>query len=70
MASYDTSRIQISEQHAFLDLAKEFNWAAVKRHINANPLLVNVQPCLRWSALHQAAFGGSGDAVRFLLKQQ
>jgi len=73
MASDDTSSIPISEQHAFLDLAKEFHWAEVKRQINANPLLVNVQPCgrdgtPRWSALHQAAFGGSCDSVRFLLE--
>jgi len=75
MASHDTSSIPISEQHAFLDLAKEFDWAAVKRQINTNPLLVNVQPCgrsgtLRWSALHQAAYGGSADAVRFLLEHK
>jgi len=75
MGSHDTSSIPISEQHAFLDLAREFDWAAVKRLINTNPLLVNVQPCgrsgtLRWSALHQAAFGGSADAVRFLLEHK
>jgi len=75
MASHDTCSIPIAEQHAFLDLAKEFDWAAVKRHISANPLLVNVQPCgrdgtLRWSALHQAAFSGSADAVRFLLEHK
>merc|ERR1719359_582013 len=71
MASHATPSIPICEQHAFLDFAKEFDWTAVKRLINANPLLVNVQPCgqagPRWSALHQAAFGGSTDAVRFLL---
>lgn len=47
---------------------------AVKRLINVNPLLVNVQPCgragARWSALHQAAFGGGADVVRFLLEHK
>jgi len=62
----------LSEQHSFLDLAKEFEWNKMKRSIQANPGLVNVQPAgrdgtVRWSALHQAAFGGCGDAVRFLL---
>jgi len=55
-----------------LDLAKEFDWAKVKHHISMNPAFVGVQPCgrdgtVRWSALHQAAFAGSKDAVRFLL---
>jgi len=59
--------IPISEQHDFIDLAKEFNWEEVKRSINANPALVNVRPAMRWSALHQAAFSGSAEAVRFLL---
>lgn len=74
MASHATPSIPICEQHAFLDFAKKFDWAAVKRLSNANPLLVNVQPCgqagARWSALHQAAFGGSADAVRFLLEHK
>jgi len=65
--------IPISEQHAFLECAKEFDWAEVKRRIGANPALVGVQPCgkdgtVRWSALHQAAFGGDADAVLFLLE--
>lgn len=64
--------IPISQQHAFLDLAKEFKWQEVKRQVNAAPALVGVQPCgrqggRRWSALHQAAFSGNADAVRFLL---
>merc|ERR1712113_68468 len=65
--------ISTSEQHSFLDLAKAFKWAEVKRCVGANPAFVNVQPCgrdgtMRWSALHQAAFGGSADAVQFLLQ--
>lgn len=59
--------IPISEQHAFIDLAKEFQWGEVKRLVNAKPVLVNVRPAMRWSALHQAAFAGSTDAVKFLL---
>jgi hypothetical protein len=64
--------ILLAEQHAFLDLAKEFNWEEVKRRIIANPSIVGVQPCgregaVRWSALHQAAFSGNLDAVRLLL---
>jgi|Transcript_101323 hypothetical protein len=67
------ANIPISEQHSFLDLAKEFQWSEVKRCVNANPALVEVQPVgrqggRRWSALHQAAFSGSADAVRFLLE--
>lgn len=64
--------IPISEQHAFLDCAKQFEWPEVKRYVQENPAFANVQPCgrdgtPRWSALHQAAFGGSTDAVNFLL---
>ena len=33
------------------------------------PLLVNVQPGGRWSALHQAAEAGEELAVRFLLEK-
>eukprot|EP00928_Gymnodinium_smaydae_P067063 TRINITY_DN49_c0_g1_i1.p1 TRINITY_DN49_c0_g1~~TRINITY_DN49_c0_g1_i1.p1 ORF type:complete len:236 (-),score=40.33 TRINITY_DN49_c0_g1_i1:213-920(-) len=45
----------------------------MKRLVNAEPRLINVQPCgrdgtPRWAALHQAAFGGSVDAVQFLLE--
>lgn len=66
--------IPISQQHAFLDLAKEFRWEDVKCHIHENPALIGVQPCgrqggARWSALHQAAYSGNTDAVRFLLER-
>eukprot|EP00931_Biecheleriopsis_adriatica_P030696 TRINITY_DN18071_c0_g1_i1.p1 TRINITY_DN18071_c0_g1~~TRINITY_DN18071_c0_g1_i1.p1 ORF type:complete len:239 (-),score=46.43 TRINITY_DN18071_c0_g1_i1:118-834(-) len=62
----------ISQQHVFIDHAKEFDWDEVERQIKANPTLVNVQPCgregvKRWSALHQAAFSGNVSAVEFLL---
>jgi len=60
--------IPISDQHAFLETAKNADWAAMKRFVNKTPAIVNVQPCGRWSALHQAAFGGNVDAVQFLLE--
>lgn len=59
--------IQESQQHAFLDFAKSFDWDAVKRSIECNPALVTVQPGMRWSALHQAAYCGDADVVSFLL---
>jgi hypothetical protein len=60
--------IPISEQHVFLDHAKQFEWTDVKWCVAANPALVGVQPCGRWSALHQAAHGGSVDAIQFLVR--
>ena len=59
--------IPVAEQHEFIDFAKEFQWEAVKRLVKAKPALVDVQPAMRWSALHQAAFSGSAGAVCFLL---
>jgi ankyrin repeat protein len=59
--------IPISQQHSFLDAAKEYSWSEMKRLVLEAPALVCVQPCGRWSALHQAAYGGNLDAVRFLL---
>lgn len=72
-ASASVDVIPLRDQHAFLQYAKDFQWAAVKERLAANPGLVNIQPCgrdgtKRWSALHQAAYGGSADAVRFLLR--
>lgn len=61
--------IPVSEQHQFIDLAKDFKWEEVKRCVIAQPALVNVRPAMRWSALHQAAFSGNADAVCFLLRQ-
>lgn len=57
----------VAEQHAFLDLAKKYDWAGVKQALAGHPSLVNVQPGGRWSALHQAARCGSTDAVEMLL---
>lgn len=59
--------IPIAEQHAFLDLAKDYKWAEIKRKVNAKPSIVGVTPAQRWSALHQAAASGDSDIVKFLL---
>ena len=56
------------QQHAFLDRAKAFDWAAVKVALIAEPNLVNVTPSDRWSALHQAALSGDAEAVKLLLR--
>ena len=60
-------RVSEADQHLFLDLAKEFKWDVVQRKVSDEPSLVNVQPCGRWSALHQAALDGDPAAVLFLL---
>ena len=56
-----------AEQHAFLDLAKEFDWDGVRAALEESPALVNVDPSGRWPALHQAALGQDPEAVEMLL---
>eukprot|EP00927_Polykrikos_kofoidii_P030324 TRINITY_DN26106_c0_g1_i1.p1 TRINITY_DN26106_c0_g1~~TRINITY_DN26106_c0_g1_i1.p1 ORF type:complete len:872 (+),score=139.26 TRINITY_DN26106_c0_g1_i1:102-2717(+) len=56
-----------AEQHRFLDMARNGNFAAVRRSVRVKPAFVNVQPCLRWSALHQAVVANDAETVRFLL---
>ena len=56
-------------QHAFLDAAKQFNWDKIKALVLANPAYVNVQPCGRWTAIHQAAYNGNQAAVEFLIEK-
>jgi len=56
------------DQHTFLDAAKAFDWDTVRARLKAEPSLVNVQPCGRWSVLHQAAQHGSVEAVLDLLR--
>eukprot|EP00658_Telonema_sp_P-2_P048497 TRINITY_DN36895_c0_g1_i1.p1 TRINITY_DN36895_c0_g1~~TRINITY_DN36895_c0_g1_i1.p1 ORF type:complete len:132 (+),score=38.52 TRINITY_DN36895_c0_g1_i1:755-1150(+) len=56
-------------QHKLCDAAKNWDFDRVREMIHANPLLVNVQPCARWSALHQAAAASDTKAVKFLLSQ-
>jgi len=56
-------------EHDFLDNAKSFNWAAVKEQLQECPDLINVQPSMRWTALHQAAFNGDAEVAAFLLEK-
>jgi len=54
-------------EHDFLDNAKSFSWGAVESMLRETPDLINVQPCGRWTALHQAAVEGNGDMCKKLL---
>jgi len=56
------------QAHAFLDLAKKYDWSAVEEALKADPSLVSVQPGRRWSALHQAAHSNDREAVAMLLR--
>ena len=58
----------VAKQHEFLDMAKNHDWAGVRRELAAVPQLVNVQPAGRWSALHQAVHADDAEAVRDLLR--
>lgn len=58
----------VDEQHVFLDAAKAYDFATVRKLVEQNPLYVNVQPGGRWSALHQAAEAGDVAAVKFLIE--
>lgn len=73
MANIDTERVgaldRLDLEHTFLDHAKSFNWSAVKDLLKTNPDLVNVRPAGRWSALHQASFGGDKEMASFLLEK-
>ena len=54
-------------QHQLLDAAKKFNWDSVWCILRDHPDFVNVQPCGRWSVLHQAAFQPNVPMVRRLI---
>lgn len=58
----------IQEQHDFIELAKRQKWDLVFEKLDAKPQLINVQPCNRWSALHQAALRGKKDEIQRLLE--
>jgi hypothetical protein len=50
----------LAEQHAFLDLAKRYDWGAVEKSLSQHPhpqAVVNAQPAGRWAALHHTAVG-------------
>jgi hypothetical protein len=50
-----------------LDAAKAGDFPRMRSLLAARPHLVNRRPHGRWSALHQAAYHGDADVVRFLL---
>ena len=50
--------------------AKNKQWMDVRTMLEADPTLINVQPALRWTALHQAAFLGRPDMVVYLLEKR
>ena len=58
---------QESQEHAFLDLAKVYDWIGLAEALKWNKKLVNVQPLGRWTALHQAARSGEKQVVEWLL---
>ena len=62
------NEITETEQHNFLDYAKQQNIEKVKELILSNSGYINcVTSSNRWTALHQAAYGGNIDMVMFLL---
>lgn len=58
---------RVELEHDFLDNAKAFKWDAVRTMLRETPDLINVQPCGRWTALHQAAFEGNAGVVQELI---
>ena len=60
----------MEDQHAFLEAAKTFAWDKVMETIDTYPVIVNSQPCRRWSALHQASFQGNAYIVTELLAKR
>jgi len=59
----------VDEQHAFLDAAKDYNFAKVRKLAGENYGYVNAQPGGRWSALHQAAAAGNAATIKFLVER-
>lgn len=57
----------IEEQHSFLDVCKCGDFTKARQLIEASPMLINVQPEMRASALHHFAMRGHEEAVRYLL---
>lgn len=57
----------VTQQHQFLDKAKDYDFEAVCALVTQNSGYVNCQPAGRWSALHQAAEAGNAETVEFLL---
>lgn len=59
----------IAEQHAFLDLAKSFSFAACRDLIGKDVAYVNCQPSGRWTVLHQSCYMGDEGMVSYLLER-
>jgi len=62
----------VGQQHAFLDLAKAYNWEEVESALESlspeqQEFLLNVQPSGRWSVLHQAEESGNAKIFQKLL---
>ena len=68
-AEPESEERRLERQHAFLDAAKAFDFHAVCEMATATPALINVQPCGRWSALHQAYAADDVGMVHWLLER-
>ncbi len=44
-----------------------YDWVGVAAELERHPSLINVHPCGRWTALHQAARSGESAVVEWLL---
>lgn len=66
----DAAEPTVEEQHLFLDQAKRHLFDEVREQLVRTPLLVNVQPLGRWSALHHASESRNADAVQLLLEMR
>ena len=60
-------KLKESKEHAFLDLAKVYDWIGLADALRWNKQLVNAQQRGRWTALHQAARSGERQVVEWLL---
>eukprot|EP00927_Polykrikos_kofoidii_P033149 TRINITY_DN2805_c0_g1_i1.p1 TRINITY_DN2805_c0_g1~~TRINITY_DN2805_c0_g1_i1.p1 ORF type:complete len:287 (-),score=81.20 TRINITY_DN2805_c0_g1_i1:69-929(-) len=67
--SREEAQERLSLEHEFLDHAKAFEWDDVKTMLGEKSDLINVQPCGRWTALHQAAFNGNKEVAELLLEK-
>uniref|UniRef100_A0A7S4SRN8 PARP-type domain-containing protein n=1 Tax=Alexandrium monilatum TaxID=311494 RepID=A0A7S4SRN8_9DINO len=60
----------VGAAHRVIDMAKAARWGELYRLLDAQPELVNVRPDVReFSALHQAAYHGNGEAVATLINK-
>jgi Ankyrin repeats (3 copies) len=58
---------QIQSEHEFLNMAKSYDWIGLSQQLERDPGLINAQPGMRWTALHQAAISGERSVVEWLL---